>query len=71
MSKVIRVVPLTDEELTEIQLTVASRIMELHQQSASGHINEAEAADEISRLSSVMKKCSHYRPEKTQKVAAI
>lgn len=60
MANVIRVVPLTDEELTDIQLTVASRILELYQQSKSGHISKDEAATEITRLSQVMSKCSKH-----------
>ena len=60
MSNVIRVVPLTEEELTDIQLTVASRILELYQQSNIGHINKDEAATEITRLSQVIQKCSKY-----------
>ena len=60
MSNVIRVVPLTEEELTDIQLTVASRIIELYQQSKIGHINKDEADTEITRLSQVIQKCSKY-----------
>lgn len=60
MSNVIRVVPLTEEELTDIQLTVASRILELYQQSNIGHISKDEAATEITRLSQVIQKCSKY-----------
>jgi len=67
MSNVIRVVPLTDDELTEIQLTVASRIMELHQQSTTGRIDKDDAANEISRLSNVLRKCSHYSPDRSSK----
>lgn len=65
MSNVIRVVPLTEDELTDIQLTVASRILELYQQSNHGHINKDEAATEITRLSQVIQKCSKYSTSKT------
>ena len=70
MSNVIRVVPLTEEELTDIQLTVASRILELYQQSNIGHINKDEAATEITRLSQVIQKCSKYSNNPRSRVIA-
>ncbi len=59
-SNIIRVVPLTDEEIKDIQMTVMEKMMHLNIESTEGNINSTQADAEIIRLSKVMEKISKY-----------
>lgn len=57
----IKILPLTDEELREVQITVTSKILRLNSDIQAGKIsNKSECVQELETLCSVAEKCAHH-----------
>lgn len=62
-AEVVKLVPFTDEELKDIQLTSVDKMMKLNRSLNSNSIpsgNRELAREEIERLGKVVEKCSTY-----------
>lgn len=58
----IRLVPFTDDELKQIQLTIAGKILRLTQDAAVGKVSKEQAEYEMKTLCRCVEKCaSHSR----------
>ena len=56
----IRMVPLTDEEITEVQLTIVDRIIELNRDIKNGRVSAEKSTIEMETLTRVSNKVSQY-----------
>lgn len=60
VGRVVRVIAFTDEELEEIQLTLADKILHLHRHQADSP--QEDIAKELTTLRRVVEKChNHWR----------
>lgn len=62
-AEIIKLVPFTDDELRDIQLTSVDKMMEINRNLKSNTLpsgNIEMAREEIERLSKVVEKCSIY-----------
>ena len=65
---VIRLIPLTEQELKDIQFTIVDRMMALNRElkSRTSPVGSQEVTrEEIERLGKVVEKCSTYNIKKT------
>ena len=56
----IKLVPFTEEELAEVQVTVVGRMLELNRDMKAGKVRSSSATEEMERLSKVSDKVSKY-----------
>lgn len=68
MNNIIRVVPLSEEELKDIQIVLTEKILHIHHLSRNGNMDPQYADAEITRLSQVAQKCSKYGVDRYKKV---
>ena len=61
MSVNIKVVPFTDDELQEIQLSLTEQVLDIKHQAEKGSISADAATKQIQALSKVIKKCSLHQ----------
>lgn len=54
-------IPLTDDELREVQITVSSKIFRINHEREQGKITEDQAARSLKTLSKVAEKCACAR----------
>ena len=66
-AEIVKLVPFTEEELQDIQLTAVDKMMEINRNLKTNKIGRgsADAArEEIERLGRVVEKCSNYCTKK-------
>lgn len=56
----IKLIPFTDEELTEVQATIVDRMLEIDRNIKAGNITSETGGKEIERLCHVSEKFSKY-----------
>lgn len=60
----IKLIPFTEEELTEVQVTIVDRMLELNRDVRNGKLSLETAAQQMETLSRVSDKVSKYSTRK-------